>query len=258
MSFLTVDRVSKAYSGSSAATLALAEVSLRIEKGELLVILGPSGCGKTTLLQILAGLEEASQGSVLLDGQPVHGPGAERTLVFQAYNLFPWLTALENVAFGLRLRAVEPKTRDQEARRILGWMGLSAHERLYPHQLSGGMQQRVAIARALAVHPKVLLLDEPFASVDALTRAQLQDELLRLWSERGQTVVFVTHNIREALLLADQIALLTPGPGRVRSCFPVDIPRPRRQHLADLIRWEAQLEEDMATGADRPDGKHIL
>jgi len=211
-----------------------------------MVALGPSGCGKTTLLQIVAGLEIPTEGRVLLRGRPIEGWSRERTLVFQEYNLFPWLTAGENVAFGLRVKGMKPEERRQAAHRILGRMGLRGFEQLYPHQLSGGMRQRVAIARALAVDPEVLLLDEPFASVDALTRSRLQEELLRIWREYRKTVLFVTHNIREALLLADRITVLTSPPGRVRACFAVDIPRPRREHLAELVRWEERIEREMA------------
>ena len=240
-----MERISKAYGDGLAATPALSEVTLEIRKGELIVVLGPSGCGKTTLLQIVAGLEVPTEGRVLLRGHPIQGWGRERTLVFQEYNLFPWLTAGENVAFGLRVKGMKPDKRRQVAHHILGRMGLTGFEQLYPHQLSGGMRQRVAIARALAVDPEVLLLDEPFASVDALTRSRLQEELLRIWREYRKTVLFVTHNIREALLLADRIALLTSHPGRVQTCLAVGIPRPRREHLAELVCWEEKIEREM-------------
>lgn len=241
MSFLTVEEVAKAYGNGPGATLALAQVTLEVREGELMVVLGPSGCGKTTLLQIVAGLEAPTRGRVLLRGRPIQGWSRERTLVFQEYNLFPWLTAGENVAFGLRLQGMGSEERREAAHRVLSRLGLSGFERLYPHQLSGGMRQRVAIARSLAVNPEVLLLDEPFASVDALTRARLQEELLRIWEEYGKTVLFVTHNIREALLLADRIVVLTPCPGRIRACFDVDIPRPRHEHLAELAGWEQSI-----------------
>ena len=241
MSFLTVEGIAKVYGDGPGATLALEEVTLEVREGELMVVLGPSGCGKTTLLQIVAGLEAPTRGRVLLRGRPIQGWGQERTLVFQEYNLFPWLTAGENVAFGLRLQGVDPEERREAAHRILSRLGLEGFEHLYPHQLSGGMRQRVAIARALAVDPEVLLLDEPFASVDALTRARLQEELLRIWREYQKTVLFVTHNIREALLLADRIVVLTPRPGRVRACLAPDIPRPRREHLAELVSWEKSV-----------------
>lgn len=247
MSFLTIERISKAYGDGPGLTLALSEVSMEISEGELMVALGPSGCGKTTLLQIVAGLEVPTGGRILLRGRPIQGWGRERTLVFQEYNLFPWLTAGENVAFGLRVRGMGPEKRLRAAHRVLDRMGLRGFELHYPHQLSGGMRQRVAIARALAVDPEVLLLDEPFASVDALTRSRLQQELLRIWREYRKTVLFVTHNIREALLLADRITILTSRPGRVRACHAVDIPRPRREHLAELVSWEERIEREMAT-----------
>jgi NitT/TauT family transport system ATP-binding protein len=251
MSFLTLRGISKIYEDGGGTVLALAQITLEVEEGEFLVVLGPSGCGKTTLLQIVAGLEMPTEGQVLLRGQPIQGWGRERTLVFQEYNLFPWLTAGENVAFGLRLQGVRPGERCQVARRMLARLGVGDFEHLYPHQLSGGMCQRVAIARALAVDPEVLLLDEPFASVDALTRLRLQEELLRIWEAYGKTILFVTHNIREALLLADRIVILSSRPGQVRACFDLDIPRPRRKHLALLVHWEQQIEQEMAVDKTR-------
>jgi NitT/TauT family transport system ATP-binding protein len=243
MAFLRINSLSKTYRNGVAGARALEDVTLEVERGEFVTVLGPSGCGKTTLLHLLAGLEAPTAGQVLLGGQPITGWSRQRTLVFQEGNLFPWLTAEDNVAFGLRLQGMGAAERRARARAVLERLGLHDVEHLYPHQLSGGMQQRVAIARALAVDPEVLLLDEPFASLDALTRAQLQDELLRIWREYAKTVVFVTHNIREALLLADRIVILTPRPGRVRTCRRVDLPRPRRHLSAALAEWEGRIED---------------
>lgn len=246
MAFLSVQQITKSFGNGSTSAPALVDISLDVGEGEFVVVLGPSGCGKTTLLQIVAGLEQPTHGSVQLRGQPIRGWGRERTLVFQEGNLFPWLTAGENVAFGLRVQGIGPEERRATARQLLRHLGLEGCEQLYPHQLSGGMRQRVAIARALAVDPEVLLLDEPFASVDALTRTRLQEELLRIWQEYRKTVLFVTHNIHEALLLADRLVLLTPRPGRVQAYFELDLPRPRRAYPAELAAWERRIEREMA------------
>jgi len=245
MTFLRVEGLSKRYAsanGDGTGGEALAGFSLTVDEGAFVVLLGPSGCGKTTLLQIVAGLETPTAGRVLLRGAALQGWSRERALVFQEGNLFPWLTAGQNVAFGLRLQGVPAAERLAIARETLARLGLRGVCERYPHELSGGMQQRVAIARALAVDPEVLLLDEPFAAVDAPTRGQLQEELLRLWRETGKTVLFVTHNIREALLLAERIVLLTPRPGRVQADLRVDLEHPRRAHSAALAAWEARIE----------------
>ena len=239
MSFLLIERIAKRFGDG---TLALEDLTLEVQESEFVVLLGPSGCGKTTLLQIVAGLEMPTAGRLMLRGHPVRGWSRERTLVFQDNNLFPWLTARDNVAFGLRVQGLGPRERREVAHRTLGRLGLAGFEEHYPHQLSGGMQQRVAIARALAVDPELLLLDEPFASVDALTRSQLQQELLHTWQEYHKTVLFVTHNIREALLLADRIVILTPRPGQVKSCIHLDLPRPRQAHPLELSRWEQAIQ----------------
>jgi len=250
MSFLVLRDIHKTYDQGSRAIEALAGINLVVEEGEFVAILGPSGCGKTTLLQIVAGLERPTRGRVLLRGREVNGWGRERTLIFQEYSLFPWLTALENVEFGLRLMGVSPGERRKRAMAILKRMGLADFAELYPHELSGGMQQRVAIARALAVDPQVLLMDEPFASVDAITRARLQEELLNLWKEYGKTVFFVTHSVREALILADRIVLLTPRPGRIQAEFRPGLPHPRRKHLPELAQWEARIEGEIRVEND--------
>jgi len=252
MAFLSVQQITKTFGNGPANVPALVDISLDVAEGEFVVVLGPSGCGKTTLLQIVAGLEQPSQGAVRLRGQPIRGWGRERALVFQEGNLFPWLTARDNVAFGLRVQGIGPEERRATAHQLLSHLGLEGCEQLYPHQLSGGMRQRVAIARALAVNPEVLLLDEPFASVDALTRTRLQEELLRIWQEYRKTVLFVTHNIHEALLLADRLVLLMPRPGRVKACFDLDLPRPRRAYPAELAAWEQRLEREMAEAEQAP------
>ncbi|GGP77123.1 ABC transporter ATP-binding protein [Streptomyces calvus] len=200
---------------------ALDGVDLEIADGEFVVIVGPSGCGKSTLLDLLAGLDRPTGGRILLDGRPVTGPGPDRSVVFQQYALLPWRTALGNVEFGLEATGVPRRPRAARAREFLGLVGLSGFEDRHPHELSGGMRQRVAIARSLAYDPGVLLMDEPFAALDAQTRESLQDELLRIWQRTGKTVVFITHGIDEAVYLGQRVAVMTSRPGRVKQVVPV-------------------------------------
>ncbi|MDF8265032.1 ABC transporter ATP-binding protein [Luteipulveratus flavus] len=203
---------------------ALRDIDLDIAAGELLTLLGPSGSGKTTLLDLLGGLSTPSSGQVLLDGSPTTGPGLDRGIVFQQYALFPWRTALANVTFGLEQQNLSRAARDLRAREYLELVGLAGFEDRYPHELSGGMKQRVAIARSLAYEPDVLLMDEPFAALDAQTREQLQDELLRIWRTTGATVVFITHSIEEAVYLGQRVAVLTSRPGRIKEVVDIDLP----------------------------------
>jgi len=204
---------------------ALQRVSLTIEPGTFVAVLGPSGCGKSTLLNVIAGFERPARGSLWVDAEPVTEPSPERPVVFQQHSLFPWMTALDNVAFGLRMSRAPDAT--ERARHYLGLVGLSAFAQHYPGQLSGGMQQRVGLARALAVQPKILLMDEPFGALDAQTRALMQEQLLKLWEEWRPTVVFVTHDIDEAIFLADRVVVLGVQPNSVRGSFRVEVPRPR-------------------------------
>jgi len=207
--------------------LALDHINLQVRAGEFLCIVGPSGCGKSTLLHLIAGLHSQTSGQVLVDGRPVQGPGTDRILIFQEHGLFPWLTVAENVAFGMKMKGVPKAERQEKMRYYLRLVHLGKFEKSYIHQLSGGMRQRVAIARALATEPDVMLMDEPFAALDAQTRDLLHDELERIWSGTGRTIIFVTHNVREAVRLGDRVVLLTFRPGRVKSEFPVSLPRPR-------------------------------
>lgn len=205
----------------------LEDIQYRIEKGSFVSIIGPSGCGKTTLLKIVAGLEEASAGRVLLDGREICHETDRIGLVFQEYALFPWRTSLQNVEMGLEIMGVEKMERRAAAMEYVKMFGLSGFENRYPRELSGGMQQRVAIARTLITNPRVVLMDEPFGSLDSQTRNDLQEFLLQLWQKRGETIIFVTHNVDEAVFLSDQIVVLSSRPGRIIEQFEVDCPRPR-------------------------------
>jgi ABC-type nitrate/sulfonate/bicarbonate transport system ATPase subunit len=213
----------------------LDRITLDVAENEFLVLLGRSGCGKTTLLNIIAGLERASSGSVRVDAAAVSRPGGGKGMVFQQGALFPWLTAQQNVEFAARNRGVPATERRALAQELLALVGLAGAEAKYPFELSGGMQQRVAIARALALDPHILLMDEPFGALDELTRIEMQNELLRVWAARRKTVVFVTHSISEALVLADRIVVLAPRPGRIVLERRIDLPRPRRRTDARLL-----------------------
>ena len=216
--------ISKIYEGGIQA---LKGVDLGFPQGQMTTLLGPSGCGKTTLLKILAGLLEPSEGEIRVSGVPVTGPGPERALVFQDFALMPWASVLRNVGIGLELRGVAKAEREETARRYIEKVGLAGFEGRYPHELSGGMKQRVGLARALAVNAKVLLMDEPFSAVDEQTRRQFQEDLLRLLSVEKKTVIFVTHSIEEAVYISDRIVLLSPRPGRVSRIFHPAIDRSR-------------------------------
>ena len=207
--------------------LALDHINLQVRPGEFVCIVGPSGCGKSTLLHLIAGLHSQTSGQILVDGKPVQGPGTDRIMIFQDHGLFPWLTVGENVEFGMKMKGLPKAERLEKTRYYLQLVHLAKFAKSYIHQLSGGMRQRVAIARALATEPDVLLMDEPFAALDAQTRDLLHDELERIWSETVRTIIFVTHNVREAVRLGDRVVLLTFRPGRVKSEFPVELPRPR-------------------------------
>jgi NitT/TauT family transport system ATP-binding protein len=219
---------------------ALAKIDLDVESGSFVCILGPSGCGKSTLISMLAGFLKPSTGRVLFEGREVVSPGPDRGMVFQAYALFPWLTVIENIRFGLTCRHVPNSL--NIANRLVHLVGLEGFEKKYSHELSGGMSQRVAIARTLANDPKVLLMDEPFAAVDALTREFLQDELLRIWSAERKTILFITHSIMEAAYLADEVVLFASRPGRIRHRVQICSPRPRHRSEPAFLQEYANLE----------------
>jgi NitT/TauT family transport system ATP-binding protein len=203
------------------------DVSLDIHRREFVTIIGPSGCGKSTFIRIVAGLDDASGGEILLDGKPIHGPGPDRGMVFQGYTLFPWRTVKQNVMFGLEMRGKMWTTAESEARQWLEMVGLSKFENSYPHELSGGMKQRVAIARALANEPRILIMDEPFGALDALTRCKMQSYLMQIWKKVDVTILFITHDLDEAVLLSDRIMVLGVNPGGVREVIENPVPRPR-------------------------------
>lgn len=223
--------------------VALETVSFAVRHGEFLVIIGPSGCGKSTLLMLLAGLEMPTSGSITYESQPITGPDAERSLIFQQPSLFPWLSAMDNVAFGLRLKGIGRKERRQRAEQFLRQVGLREFAAKHPHELSGGMQQRAAIARALCLGADVLLMDEPFAALDVQTRFQMQSFLLDIWQGSGKTVVFVTHHIDEAVYLADRVLILTARPGRLLDSVSITMPRPRNVISPDFERYRALFVE---------------
>jgi NitT/TauT family transport system ATP-binding protein len=222
----------------------LEDVSLDVKRGEFCCLIGPSGCGKSTLLNILAGFVEPSQGEVSLSGRSTDDRSLKRAVVFQEYALFPWLTAVRNVEFGMAGRG-ERHARRAKAKEYLAHVGLEEFGDVYPHELSGGMQQRVAIARALACEPDFLLMDEPLGALDALTRDQLQELVVELWERFNQTVVYVTHNVSEAVFLGDRVAVFTPRPGRLRSVVDIDLPRPRRRADPEFVRLVEQITAEV-------------
>ena len=236
MKNLSLNHLSKTYFDPYAGkhVTAVSDVSLSVNQGEFVAIVGPSGCGKTTILNMIAGFLPVSGGEILLDGQPVSGPGPERGVVFQSFALFPWITVLDNVGFGPKMRGLPKAECDRIAREYLELAGLANAAERYPNELSGGMQQRVGVVRALANNPEVLLMDEPFASVDAQTRMTLQEELTRIWQERRPTIIFITHDVSEAVFLADRVVVLSKG--LVLKELNIDLPRPRV--------WDALMEDD--------------
>jgi NitT/TauT family transport system ATP-binding protein len=248
---LQVVDVDKVYQTRAGKTRALAKISLNIPPGEFVCAIGPSGCGKTTMLYILAGLEAPTSGEVSVDGLPVTGPDSSRVLLFQEAALFPWLTVEDNIEFGLKMNRTPRAERRATTRRLLQMVHLEPFANASVHELSGGMKQRVALARALAVDPAILLLDEPFGALDAITRQLLHDELQELWMRMGKTIVFVTHNVREAVVLGDRVVVFSPRPGRIVADHRIDLQRPRHIDdpettlLARRISADLQLVRDV-------------
>ena len=249
MSSVSIQAVSRTFEGRQGQrTHALLPVDFEVRDNDFVTILGPSGCGKSTLLRIVAGLDHATSGRVLLDGVPVEGPGADRGMVFQSYTLFPWLTIEQNIRFGLRERGMPEAQQKERAAYFIAKVGLRGFEQHFPKQLSGGMQQRTAIARALANDPKILLMDEPFGALDNQTRVLMQELLLGIWEAERKTVMFVTHDIDEAIFMANRVAVFSARPGRIKTELAVDLPHPRHYTIKtspEFMDLKARLTEEI-------------
>ncbi len=249
--FLSVRDVSKTFHVGAERVEALHHVSLDVDKGEFVCLIGASGCGKSTLLRIIAGFEQPTAGDVRVYDAPITGPGSDRGMVFQDYALFPWMTVRQNIAFGPRQKNLAKKEIKEKTALYLDMVGLEKFADRYPYQLSGGMKQRVAIARVLANEAGILLMDEPFGALDALTREQLQDELLEIWARTRVTVLFVTHSVEEATLLADRVVVMTAGPGRIESDNRVRLARPREVSAADFNEARRGLTQRLTSHVRR-------
>jgi NitT/TauT family transport system ATP-binding protein len=270
---LQLENVTKRFPirGQKSSFTAIEDISIDLPAGEFLVLVGPSGCGKSTLLDLLGGLSTPSSGRILLDGKPITGPGLDRGIVFQQYALLPWRTARKNIEFGLEAKGLPAAVRRERAEKYLELVGLQSFADRYPQELSGGMKQRVAIARSLAFDPEVLLMDEPFAALDAQTRESLQDELLRIWKATGKTILFITHGIDEAIYLGQRVAVLTSRPGRIKQIVDVEIDRTaedvrseesfraQRHHIWTLLRDEVERarSEELAVAATSEEVHHV-
>ena len=243
---LTVRNLRKSFGTNGSTHVVFDQVSMEVHRREFVCVVGPSGCGKSTLIRIVAGLDDATGGEILLDKQAINGPGSDRGMVFQGYTLFPWLTVKHNVMFGLKMHGKDANTAESEARQWLDMVGLSKFENSYPHELSGGMKQRVAIARALANGPRILIMDEPFGALDAQTRCQMQGYLLQIWKKVDVTILFITHDLDEAAYLADRILVMGTNPGRVVEFIENPVPRPRTpdQFISpEFLALKRRLEE---------------
>jgi NitT/TauT family transport system ATP-binding protein len=233
--------VSISFAARGSVIEAVKGVSLQVQPGEFVSLIGPSGCGKSTLLNAVAGFTDIDAGALLLDGAPIEGPGSDRGVVFQQYSLFPWMTVRKNVEFGLKMKGISQSQRETQARTLLGLTGLLAFENHYPSQLSGGMKQRVGIVRALATSPQVLLMDEPFGALDSQTRSVMQEILTNMWQRLRLSVLFITHDIEEAIFLSDRIYVMTARPGRVKAELKVPLPRPRKPEMMESPEFVALM-----------------
>ncbi|MHA3020098.1 ABC transporter ATP-binding protein [Mycobacterium sp. BMJ-28] len=268
---LSLRQVTKRFTirGEATPFTAVSDITIDLAGGEFLVLVGPSGCGKSTLLDLLGGLTAPTSGEILLDGRPITGPGLDRGIVFQQYALLPWRTARKNIEFGLEAKGLRAAERRDRAEYYLNLVGLRSFGDRYPHELSGGMKQRVAIARSLAFDPEVLLMDEPFAALDAQTRESLQDELLRIWETTGKTILFITHGIDEAIYLGQRVAVLTSRPGRIKNIVDVEIDRSApdvrseegfralRHHVWSLLHDEVERARSLELAASSAGVSHV-
>ena len=251
---LEMRNLGKIYAQGGRAIDALRGANLTVRKGEFICLIGASGCGKSTLLRLAAGFEQATTGDNLMWGAPITGPGPSRGMVFQDYGLFPWLDVRANIGFGPKSRGRSKSEIRDLVDRFIGLVGLQEFADVYPHQLSGGMKQRVAIARVLANDAEMLLMDEPFGALDAMTRERLQDELVEIWSRTGLTVLFVTHAIEEAIFLADRVVIMSPGPGRIEREYQIDLPRPRDIASREFNEWRRLLAAQLHSHHGRKAG----
>lgn len=259
MPTINIKNISKAYEGEDGETVqALRNINLEIQDGEFVCIVGPSGCGKSTLLEIVAGLQKQTEGSVFLDDTPVNGPSRDIGVVFQDAALFPWRTIKRNILYGMETAGVPKKDQEERLEYYLQLMGLKGFENKYPSQLSGGMRQRAGIARTLIMNPKVTLMDEPFSAVDHLTRCTLQEELIRIREKEKKTVLFVTHDINEAVYLADRVILLTPRPGKIQSEYQIRLPHPRSRMDEYLVQTASKIVADISRGESRKESLEYI
>ena len=251
--------LNKTFGGGNDKVVAISDLNLQVEENQFTVLVGPTGCGKSTFLYMVAGFEKPTSGKIILDGKPITKPGPDRGFVFQEFVLYPWRTVLSNVTFGLEIAGVPKEDARERAMRLIEMVGLDGFENAYPHTLSGGMKQRVGIARALAYDPEVLLMDEPFGSLDAQTRKVMQGELIRIWEKMKKTVIFVTHSVIEATYLADKIIVMTARPGRVKGIIDVDLPRPRDYTGKRFLKIREEvlglLEEEVMKSLGKTPGK---
>ncbi len=255
---IKIENVSKSFVNADGTIVnALNEVNFTVKAGSFISLTGPSGCGKTTLLRAVAGLNLADKGVVYLDGEPVTKPGHERGFAFQQANLYPWLSIEKNISFGLKARGIYKKKKE-DVRKYIEMVGLKGFENSYPHQLSGGMNQRASLARALVGRPKVLLLDEPLGALDAFTRMNMQDEILRIWKEQKMTMIMVTHDVDEAVYLSDQVVVMTPRPAKIEQIIDIELGRPRSRGSSDFLKYRTRILEILNYAGESREPEYYL
>lgn len=255
---IVIDHVSKSFTNPDGSEVkALNNVNLKVKPGSFISLIGPSGCGKTTLLRAISGLNLQDTGVILLDGEEIKKPGHDRGFAFQQANLYPWLTIEKNISFGLKARGIY-KEKKQDVKEYIEMVGLKGFENSYPHQLSGGMNQRASLARALVGHPKVLLLDEPLGALDAFTRMNMQDEILRIWKEQKITIIMVTHDVDEAIYLSDQVVIMTPRPAKIEKVIDIELARPRARGNEDFLKYRTQILKILNYAGDNVEPEYYL